>query len=431
MRIVALASSLALAVFLASAGAAQSAAAQLPGIQWVSVLGNGTARDVRQTADGGYLLTGWTKGQPGAGSAIFLIRTDWRGARTWERLLPGNGFSCGYGVCPADDGGVVVVGDTKSKTGEDHDLFVAKVAADGNVIWEQNFGGPRCDYGASVLQTGDGGYLVAGGTESTGAGIYDVYLIKVDAGGRLLWERTYGGKGSDCGYVLLPTTDGAYVIAGNTDSTGSGRTNAYLIKVDADGRLLWERSYGGDRNSYGWSLLHTGDGGYLIAGEIEVSGSAGGGFKSYLIKTDAQGREIWERILGGENYGAGYAVWQADAGGYLLAGKEEATGGVHYPGITRTDARGGSETGRTPSGLDAGCIYAGRPTRDGGSIMAGEQGLASGGAQKILLVKLAPERSDASTVQTITVLAAAVALAGLACFRRRKQKPGVPIRIKK
>lgn len=420
VRVVTLASSLALAAFLASAGAPQAAAGHFPGIEWVSVLGSGTARDLRQAADGGYFLTGWTEGQPGAGSAIFLIRTDRRGARTWERLLPGNGYSCGFGITLTGDGSAVVVGDTKAKTGDDHDLFVAKVDADGNVIWEQNFGGPRCDYGAAVLQTEDGGYLVAGGTESSGAGIYDVYLVRLDDRGRLIWERTYGGKGSDCGYALLPTADGTYVIAGNTESTDSGRTSAYLIKVDAGGGLLWERTYGGECDSYGWSLLQAGDGGYLVAGEIMVTGAAGGGFKTYMVKTDAQGREIWERIYGGDSYGTGYAVWQAGGGGYLLAGKQEAAGGVHYPGITWTDGRGGPELGQTSAGLGAGCIYAGRTTGDGGSIMAGEQGLASGGEQKVLLVKLAPDRGDALTVQVIVVLAAAIALAGLACFRGRK-----------
>lgn len=404
MRTLVLALSLFLAVFLASAGAAQAAGNHIPAVQWESLLGTGSARSVQQTADGGYLVAGWTTGQPGDGSAIFVIKTDAQGNKAWERVLPGNGFSTGYGVIQTGDGGAVVVGDTKSKTRDDHDVSVAKLDARGNETWEKNYGGLGCDYGAAVLQTNDGGYLVAGGTESFGAGLYDVYLIRLDGQGRQLWQQTYGGKGSDCGYALLQAGDGGYVIAGSSDSTPSGQTNVYLIKVDDNGRLLWERGYGGDRDSYGWSLLQTGDGGYLIAGETEVVGAAGGGFKSYLIRTDAQGSEIWERILGGEDYGTAYAVWPAGDGGYLLAGKREAAGGVHYLDVTWNDANGRSELDSIPAGLGVSCAYAGQPTRDGGAIMTGEQLAATGGGQDILLVKLAPERSKAFTALSITLI---------------------------
>jgi hypothetical protein len=428
VRVVVLALSLVLTAFFASAGAAQAAAPHVPNLQWESVLGNGSARSVQQAADGGYLVAGWTPGgagsptastaQPGAGTDIFVIKTDGWGRKVWERVLLGNGFSTGYGVIQTSDGGAVVVGDTKSKTGTDHDVFVAKLDARGNEVWEKNYGGPRCDYGAAVLQTGDGGYLVAGGTESFGIGIYNAYLIRLDAQGRQLWQHTYGGKGTDCGYALLQAGDGGYVIAGSSDSTPSRQTNVYLIKVDDHGRLLWERRYGGDRDSYGWSLLQTGDG-YLIAGETEVTGATGGGYRNCVIETDAQGNEIREQIYGGDSYGTAYAVWPAGDGGYLLAGKREATGGVHYLDLTWTDANGGSELDRTLAGLGVSCAYAGQPTRDGGSIVAGEQIAAAGGGQEIILVKLAPDNRAALVAQSITLIVIIPILVLLAYMRRK------------
>jgi len=429
VRVAVLALSMVLAACFFPAIAAQAAVGHVTAVQWQSMLGAGSARSVLQTADGGYLVAGWTPGlsagsptastaQPGAGSEIFVIKTDQQGRKIWSRLLPGNGFSTGYGVIQTSDGGAVVVGDTKSKTGTDHDVFVAKLDARGNEAWEKNYGGLGCDYGAAVLQTWDGGYLVAGGTESFGAGLYDVYLVRLDGQGREIWQHTYGGKGSDCGYALLQSPDGGYVITGSSDSTPSGQTNVYLIKVDDSGRLLWERDYGGDRDSYGWSLLQTGDDGYLIAGETEVVGAGGGGFKSYLIKMDAQGSEIWERIYGGDDYGTTYAVWPAGDGGYLLAGKREAAGDVHYLDLTGIDANGGSELDTIPAGLGVSCAYAGQPTRDGGAIVAGEQILAGGG-QEIILVKLAPDHSEALSAQSITIIVIIPILVLMAYMRRK------------
>jgi hypothetical protein len=408
--------------------AAQAAVGQVPAVQWQIVLGAGSARSVQQTADGGYLVAGWTPGnsagsptasipQPGAGSEILVIKTDGHGRKAWERLLPGNGYGTGYDVIQTSDGGAVVVGDTKSKTGTDHDVFVAKLDARGNEVWEKNYGGPRCDYGAAVLQTGDGGYLVAGGTESFGADMYKVYLVKLDALGREIWQQTYGDGGPEVGYALLQAPDGGYVIAGDTESLNSGLSSFCLIRVDNQGRLVWERMYGDSRDSSAWSLLQTGDG-YLIAGETEVTGASGGGSKGYAIATDAQGREIRERIYGGDHYGVVYTAWPG-AGGYLLAGERDAAQGGYFLNITLTAANGGEESDLTLTGLGDSIAYAGQPTRDGGEIVAGEQGAASGGGQKILLVKLAPDNSAAIAAQSITIIVIIPILVLLAYLRRK------------
>ncbi len=382
---------LGLVTILAWFGEVQAAVDVVPSIQWVQKLGSGTARCVKPSPDGGYLLSGWKKGQPGEGSTIFLMKTDELGNKSWETVLPGNGFSCAYALCPSSQGGMIVVGDTKSKTASDHDVFVAEVDAGGHKIWERNFGGPYCDYGATVIPDHDGGYLVAGGTESYGAGCYDVYLIKLNKKGQAVWTKTYGGQGSDCGYALVPCPDGGYLLAGNTDSTKSGKTNFYLVKIDKRGFLLWEKKYGGSHNCYAWSLEPSADGGCIIAGEREELTAQGGGFKSYLLKTDAQGKLVWEHSYGENYYSATYALVQSREGDALLLGKQESTGRSHDLYILKTDLTGKSGQPKTMAGLGGSCAYAGLQSRDGGYIVAGQSGSQSGQPQ-ILLIKLVAER---------------------------------------
>lgn len=373
---------------------AKAAARPLSEVQWIRMLGDGTARCVQPTADGGYLLTGWTKGQTGSGSDIFLFKVDEQGNQTLQVVLRGNGYSCGYGVIQTSDGGAVVVGDTKSKTGVDHDVIVVKVDAMGSEVWERNFGGPYCDYGAAVVETADGGFLVAGGTESYGAGVYDAYLIKLNSEGHAIWEKTYGGKGSDCTYALIKNLDGGFTVAGNTDSTKSGKTSVYLFQTDAEGSLLWERKIGRSDDTYCWSLQLTADGGYLVAGETAVVGASGGGLKSYLVKTDSQGKQLWEKTYGENFYSTTYALVQAGEENSILVGKKESADGVHDLYILKTDPRGETVDERTLTDLGGSCAYSAQQTGDGAYVLAGEQISPENGAKQVLLMKLAADRAD-------------------------------------
>lgn len=372
-------------------GIAQAPVDAFSGIQWVQTLGSGTARCVLPERDGGYLLSGWKKGEPGTGSTIFLIKTDRSGQKIWETVLPGNGFSCAYALCPGSSGGTIVVGDTKSKTAYDHDVWAAEIDADGHKVWERNFGGPACDYGAAVLPCADGGYLIAGGTESYGAGCYDVYLIRLDQEGHKIWAKTYGGPGSDCAYALMPAQDGGYILAGNTDSTESGQTNIYLLKINAQGKLLWEQKYGGSHNCYAWAVQPVADGGYIIAGEREEITPNGGGFKSYLLKTDGQGKLIWEHIYSEDSYSTAYALVSDQKGDAILLGKQETAGRGQGLYIMKTDHRGRPVFQKTMTDLNGSCAYAGQQTSDNGYIVAGQTRANANNEPRILLLKLAPK----------------------------------------
>lgn len=361
-------------------------AVQPPPVVWSRTFGPGEARFAAPTPDGGCVLTGWIAAGA-AGTDLFIARTDRDGNLLWLKRFRGHGYSCGYCVQPAR-GGFIAVGETKAKSGWDHDLYVVRTTEDGAPVWEKTFGGRRCDYGWAVAQTGDGGFLIAGGTESFGHGLYDVYLLRLDATGAKRWEKTYGGKGSDCGYALALLPNGC-LIAGSTESFGAPGTRIYLLQTDRDGKLRWQKSYGGGGLSYAWSLLKTADG-CLIAGEKEAAGKNGSRLAACLIKLDRHGRMLWEKTYGAGS-SAAYAVCRTRDGGYLIAGKTESPPGSYAILVAKTDKNGTRQWEKTLPGAGAGSAYSVFPAKDGGYVLAGRRGAKEGGS-KILLLKLGPPK---------------------------------------
>ena len=134
------------------------------------------------------------------------------------------------------------------------------------VEWTKTYGGKKLEHAWSIVQTNDGGYALAGYTMSYGAGANDFWLVKTDTNGNQLWNRTYGGTGSDFAYSVIQTSDGGYAIAGETSSYGAGYSDAYLVNADSAGNQLWNKTYGGTDNDGSWSVVQTSDGGYALAG---------------------------------------------------------------------------------------------------------------------------------------------------------------------
>jgi hypothetical protein len=167
------------------------------------------------------------------------------------------------------------------------DIFLIKTYANGNIIWAKTYGGTNSDEAYSVHQTSDGGYIVAGATYSFGAGNYDIFLMKTDANGNVIWAKTYGGTSTDYAYSVQQTSDGGYIVAGYTASFGAGSGDIFLIKTDANGNVQWAKTYGGIGWDLAYSVQQTSDGGYIVAG-LTISFGAGN-YDIFLIKTDANG----------------------------------------------------------------------------------------------------------------------------------------------
>ncbi len=262
---------------------------------WTKQYTGGTeAYSLEQTSDKGYIIAGYTNNY-GAGLAdIYVVKTDSIGNMIWDKTYGGtnNEGIAGYGnisVQQTPDGGYIVAGYTNSFGAGGYDFYLIKTNGSGSVTWSRTFGGTGTEYGYgnSVGQTADGGYVIVGSTNSFGSGSDDVYLIKTNGLGNLIWSKTYGGTNSDYGYSVQQTVTGGYIISGSTNSFGSGGFDVYLIKTDAAGNLLWSKTFGGTGNDYGYSVDKSTDGGYVITGYTNSFGS--GGDDVYLIKTDANG----------------------------------------------------------------------------------------------------------------------------------------------
>jgi hypothetical protein len=215
----------------------------------------------------------------------------------WQRTYGGAGADGGHSVQQTIDGGFIIAGATSSFSAGDNDVYLIKTNAQGDTLWTRTYGGPGSDQGGSVQQTTDGGYIVAGWTGSFGAGRGDFYLVKTDAQGDTLWTRVYGGPNYDWGHSVQQTTDGGYIVAGETYSFGAGRADAWLLRTDASGDTLWARTYGDQLYQMGYSVQETNDGGYIVAGFTDTVGATG--LRQWLVKTDATGDTLWTRVIGG------------------------------------------------------------------------------------------------------------------------------------
>jgi hypothetical protein len=296
-------------------------------------------KSVQQTSDGGYIIAGFTSSF-GAGGDVYLVKTDSLGDTLWTKTFGGSFGDEAWSVRETSDGGYIIAGSTNSFGAGLSDAYLIKTNSLGDTLWTKTLGGIDYDFGNSVQQTSDGGYIVAGVTESFGAGLYDAYLIKTDSLGDTLWTKTYGDSGWDYGNSVQQTSDGGYIIAGSTNSFGVADNEVYLIKTNSFGDNLWTRTYGGPFNDddHGFSVQQASDGGYIIAGTTQ---SFGTGNYVYLIKTDSLGDSLWTRTYGDTLSDQGHSVQQTSDGGYIIAGSTNSFGaGLDDVYLIKTDGNG-------------------------------------------------------------------------------------------
>ena len=300
---------------------------------WTRNYGGKEGRSVQQTSDTGYIVAGTTISF-GYGDQFYLVKTNASGDTLWTRAYGGTSQDWGKSVQQTSDGGYIAAGWTTS-FGNAFQFYLVKTNVSGDTLWTRTYGDTLFDEGNSVQQTSDGGYIVAGRTNSFG-NLFQVYLIKTNASGDTLWTRTYGGASQDWGYSVQQTSDGGYIVAGGTESFGNG-DQVYLIKTNASGDTPWTRTYGDTLFDEGNSVQQTNDGGYIVVGRTL---SFGNRWQVYLIKTNASGDTLWTRTYGGASQGWGKFVHQTTDEGYIVAGSCSYSGG--YPDIylIKTDANG-------------------------------------------------------------------------------------------
>jgi hypothetical protein len=360
--------------------------------QWEKTYGgasNDRGDGVQQTSDDGYIVVGSTRSQGAGKEDVYLLRTDSYGNIQWEKTYGGKDSDHGNSIQQTSDGGYIVVGSTWSQGAGQEDVYLLKTDLYGNILWEKTYGGAYNDIGNAVQQTSDGGYIVVGYTNSQGAGWDDVYLIKTNSHGNTEWEKTYGGKDSDHGNSVQQTNEGGYIVFGFKESrhvAGGGKTNMYLIKTDSYGNTTWEKTYGGSSYALGYAIQQTSDGGYIVVGDAESQGT--GGYDVYLIKTDSHGNTKWEKTYGGSRGEAGKGVQQTSDGGYIVVGVTTSQGaGQGDVYLLKTDLYGNILWEKTYGGAYDDIGNAVQQTSDGGYIVVGSTISYGAGGEDLYLVK--------------------------------------------
>ncbi len=287
----------------------------------------------------------------------------------WNYTFGGTNYDHGNSIQQTNDGGYIVTGYSSSFGAGSNDFWLIKTNSSGIKDWDETYGGTGDDICESVMQTSEGGYIIAGGTSSSGAGSRDVWLIKTDESGNEEWSKTFGGTNFDSAESVQQTTDGGYIIIGRTESYGEGMSDVWLIKTDNNGNKEWDRTFGGGHYDYGWYGKQTSDGGYIIVGRTESFGPHG---DYWIIKTDYNGNKIWDETFGTMAYESAQSVQQTSDGGYIIAGFSNSYGAGWYDiWLIKMDCNGTKEWDKTHGGVGGDTCGSIMQTIDGGYIISG------------------------------------------------------------
>ena len=325
---------------------------------WQKCLGGTSsdiAHDIQPTSDGGYIVAGSTHSINGdvtgnhGGVDAWIVKLDATGVLIWQKCLGGTSYDNISSIQTTSDGGFIAVGYTESVNGDvigNHglsDVWVIKLSATGSVLWQKCLGGTNFEQATSIQTTTDGGYILAGHTNSINGdvtvnhGAQDAWIVKLDLTGAIVWQRSLGGSGEDYAKSIQSTTDGGYILAGNTNSNSGdvignhGDNDAWVIKLDAFGSIIWQICLGGTTGDYAQSIQPTSNGGFIVAGGTssingDVIGNLGGG-DAWKVKLDATGILIWQKCLGGTSYDNAKNIQLTPDGGYIMAGSSNSTDG--------------------------------------------------------------------------------------------------------
>lgn len=345
--------------------------------QWQKTLGStgvDSAASVALTSDGGYIVAGYSTLNNGdvpenlGSEDIWIVKLDISGTVQWTKNLGSTGSEKAFSVKQTSDGGYIVAG---ASSGNDidvsghhggwstYDMWVVKLNSSGIIQWQKSLGGYGNEVGYSVQQTTDGGYVVAGYSDSqnngdvtgnhtywsTGDGAYlpskDFWIVKLNAAGLLQWQKSLGGTGTDIAYSVQQTTDGGYIIggssnSGNGDVSGNhGNYDFWITKIDSNGTLQWQKSLGGTYADWAHFIRQAPDGGYVAAGvsfsnDGDVNGDHHGSTSSndyWVVKITSSGLLSWAKSLGGNFGDTAFSLDTTQDGGYIIAGSSNSRDG--------------------------------------------------------------------------------------------------------
>ncbi|UCF80197.1 MAG: thrombospondin type 3 repeat-containing protein [Acidobacteriota bacterium] len=315
-------------------------------VQWEKAYGGGSCDEayfIQQTTDGSFVVAGCTKCFTDSSDA-WVLKLDASGNITWQKVYSGGVASS---IQQTSDGGFVVAGCTKCLTASS-DAWILKLDASGSIEWQKTYGGSSSDYAHSAQQTSGGGFVVGGITGSFGKRDYNVWILKLDALGDVQWQKIYGGgdegdRRRRAGRQYIPlsvvqTSDGGFAVAGRTGSFGAGQYDAWVLKLDASGNVEWQKTYGGADADGTPAIQQTTDDGFVVAGWTRSFGA--GNVDVWVLKLDASGKVQWQKAYGGSDGEAATSIKQTTDGGYIVGGQTHLGVGGHDVWVLKLDANG-------------------------------------------------------------------------------------------
>jgi len=297
----------------------------------IGTQGNQIAESVIQISDGNFLLVGNSSVQSSSNSdnyspynsKLLLVKLDDQGNKIWETFIGLGKNNFGNSVAETHNGDFIVVGASNDKNGGMHDLWVVRVNANGEFLWEQKFGGLALDEAYSIKKTADNGFIVSGLTESKGNGDADMWLLRFDRWGQLLWEKTYGNSGYEEARSVIESANGDFIIAGSTTTTSEGKKDISLIRVNSAGTEIWSKKYGYEFNDLARQEIETNNGDIVLVGTS--ASNNGQKTSSIAIRTNPRGEVIWEKQFGESNRNIANSVVELRNNELVIAGSTSST----------------------------------------------------------------------------------------------------------
>lgn len=309
-------------------------------IQWDRAYGGSgleEARSILEAPGGGYVIAGKTESfGVGGDGAFWVLKLNGGGDVEWQKMYEGGG---GVSIAPAHGGGYVVAGGTTAFGAGGSDVWVIKINDGGGVQWQYSYGGSDHDVPFCIRQSGDGGYVFAGWTSSFGAGWADFWVTKLDGDGNVTWSKAFGGVDGDQARFVEPTGDNGYIVSGWTVSFGAGNSDMWILKLDSGGNIEWQNTYGGGADDRGFSIARTSDGGYITAGRTESFGA--GNADIWILRLDSAGLVQWQETVGSTYDEDARSALELPGGDFVVTGKDSYYGtAAHDFWVLKMDSDG-------------------------------------------------------------------------------------------
>jgi uncharacterized delta-60 repeat protein len=330
------------------------------------------ANAITPTPDGNFIVAGYTSSFGNVNGDAYFLKIKPNGDTLWTKTYGVTNINGASAITPTPDGNFIAAGYTYSLGNGSGDAYLLKIKPDGDTLWTKTYGGTELDAADAITPTSDGNFIVTGETKSFGTGVdNDVYLLKIKPDGDTIWTKTYGGTNDDWANAITPTPDGNFIVAGYTHSFGSQSGSAYLLKIKPNGDTIWTKTYGGTSGGLAKAITPTPDGNFIIAGEI--SSPDGSNADVYLLKIKPDGDTIWTKTYGGTNNDLVQAITPTRDGDFMVAGftyphLPYGTGYNYYIYLLKINPSGDTLWTKTFGGTNAISITS---TSDGNFIAAG------------------------------------------------------------